>query len=166
MNDIAAQLNNFSQNLNQILGTAVEVHIGDDVVPHSIFVRAVGPEAHVGPDEVPGSLEFINNDGTFMSNPNLDINNPLTPQNVSNICQYLINRLNDHQHELENNFGIDHDLFPITIARLTFIRDHIAQHGTIPNQAQFPAIQQHNQANVNNNQANVGNNQGQGQGLG
>ena len=58
MNDIAAQLNNFSQNLSQILGTAVEVHVGDDVVPHSIFVRAVGPEAHVGPGDAPGSLEF------------------------------------------------------------------------------------------------------------
>ena len=177
MNDIETRLNNFSQNLSQILGTAVEVHVGDgsNIDPHSIFVRAVGPEAHVGPDDVPGSLEFINNDGTFMgnpfigdpfmANPNININNPLTPQNVSNICQYLINELNFHQNQLQNNFGIDHDLFPNTIARLNFIHNHIAQHGTIPNHAQFPAIQPHNQVNVNNNQANVGNNQGQGQGL-
>ena len=161
MDDIATQLNNFSQNLSQVLGTAVEVHVGDDVVPHSIFVRGVGVEGN-GPDDAPGSLEFINNDGTFMGNPNLDINNPLTPQNVSNICQYLINELNFHQNQLQNNFGINHDLFPITIARLTFIRDHIAQHGTIPNPNQFPPFQ-NQQANINNNNANVGNNQEQGQ---
>ena len=162
MNDIAAQLNNFSQNLSQILGTAVEVHVGDDVVPHSIFVRAVGPEAHVGPGDAPGSLEFINNDGTFANNNNLSIYNPLTPQNVSNICQYLINELNFHQNQLQNNFGINHDLFPNTIARLNFIRNHIAQHGTIPNPNQFPPFQ-NQQANINNNNANVGNNQEQGQ---
>ena len=154
------RVDHFSQSLSQVLGMTIRSFTDDGA--HYLFIHGVGEEGNVNDitgDDGMGIFINIDNNGNFEDSNNLDVNhvdisnNTLQPQNVRDICQYLINQFQNQQASLGvNNF------FQNTLNRLNFIRNYIAQYGTIPNQAQFPPIQPHQQGNnINNNQANVGN---------